>query len=89
MNSLDWEVLTRANDWLEAGYRVHLFTVVNTWGSAPRLPGAILAVREDGQMTGSVSGGCIEDDLADKARNGLLPATPALIEYGVSRDEAQ
>lgn len=89
MNSLDWEVLTRATDWLEAGYRAHLFTVVNTWGSAPRLPGAILAVREDGRMTGSVSGGCIEDDLADKARNGLLPATPTLIEYGVSRDEAQ
>lgn len=89
MNSLDWEVLARAADWLQAGRRVHLFTVVQTWGSAPRLPGALLAVREDGHLVGSVSGGCIEDDLADKARNETLPAVPALLEYGVSRDEAQ
>lgn len=89
MNSLDWEVLTRARDWLLAGRRVHLLTVVQTWGSAPRLPGAILAIRDDGQLCGSVSGGCIEDDLADKARHGLLPQTVAMLEYGVSRDEAQ
>lgn len=89
MNSLDWEVLTRAQEWLEQGHRVHLFTVVQTWGSAPRLPGAILAVREDGQLIGSVSGGCIEDDLADKARHQQLPNTTAMMEYGVSRDEAQ
>ncbi len=89
MNSLDWEVLTCARAWLQAGHRAHLFTVINTWGSAPRLPGAILAIRGDGQMIGSVSGGCIEDDLAHKARNSLLPATPAIVEYGVSRDEAQ
>jgi xanthine dehydrogenase accessory factor len=62
---------------------------VQTWGSAPRLPGAVLAVRDDGHLVGSVSGGCIEDDLADKARSGTLPQAPALIEYGVSRDEAQ
>lgn len=89
MNSLDWEVLTRAAAWLQDGRRVHLFTVVQTWGSAPRLPGALLAVRDDGHLVGSVSGGCIEDDLADRARNGKLPTVPALLEYGVSRDEAQ
>jgi xanthine dehydrogenase accessory factor len=89
VNSLDWEVLTRAAAWLQAGRRVHLFTVVQTWGSAPRLPGALLAVRDDGHLVGSVSGGCIEDDLADRARNGKLPTVPALLEYGVSRDEAQ
>jgi len=89
MQSLDHEVLTRAVEWLQAGHRAHLFTVVQTWGSAPRLPGAVLVVRADGHLIGSVSGGCIEDDLADKARNGLLPSKPALIEYGVSRDEAQ
>ena len=89
MNSLDWEVLSRARCWLQEGHRVHLFTVVQTWGSAPRLPGAILAIREDGQLCGSVSGGCIEDDLADKARSGRLPQTVAMMEYGVSRDEAQ
>lgn len=89
MQSLDYEVLTRAAEWLQAGRRAHLFTVVQTWGSAPRLPGAVLVIRDDGHLIGSVSGGCIEDDLADRARNGRLPASPAVLEYGVSRDEAQ
>ncbi|HZV99278.1 MAG TPA: XdhC family protein [Methylophilaceae bacterium] len=89
MNSLDWEVLNRAVQWLQDGHQAHLFTVVQTWGSAPRLPGAVLVVRDDGHLIGSVSGGCIEDDLADKARHGQLPGKPSLIEYGVSRDEAQ
>jgi xanthine dehydrogenase accessory factor len=89
MKSADFEVLTRALEWLESGYKAHLFTVVQTWGSAPRLPGAILVVREDGHLIGSVSGGCIEDDLADKARQQTLPKAPSIMEYGISRDEAQ
>lgn len=71
MNHPDWEVLTTARDWLKDGFKVHLFTVVQTWGSAPRVPGSILALREDGHLVGSVSGGCIEDDLADKARHAV------------------
>ncbi len=89
MQSSDWEVLQRASDWLQQGYRAHLFTVIQTWGSAPRLPGAILVVREDGHLVGSVSGGCIEDDLADKARHQQLPTQPAILEYGIHQDEAQ
>lgn len=89
LKSLDWEVLTRAVAWLDSGYKVHLFTVVQTWGSAPRLPGALLAVREDGHLLGSVSGGCVEDDLADKARNQELPQMPSVIEYGISSNDAQ
>lgn len=89
MKSADLEVLTRALEWLNDGYKAHLFTVVQTWGSAPRLPGAVLVVREDGHLIGSVSGGCIEDDLADKARNHQLPKTPSIMEYGISRDDAQ
>jgi len=89
LKSLDWEVLTRAVEWLDSGYQVHLFTVVQTWGSAPRLPGALLAVRQDGHLVGSVSGGCVEDDLADKARNSELPQHPSVIEYGVSSSDAQ
>lgn len=89
MQSSDWEVLQRASDWLKQGYRAHLFTVIQTWGSAPRLPGAILVVREDGHLVGSVSGGCIEDDLADKARHQALPTAPAILEYGVDKAEAQ
>ena len=89
MQALDHEVLQRATEWLAQGRGVHLFTVVQTWGSAPRLPGAVLAIRDDGHLVGSVSGGCIEDDLADKACHGQLPENASLIEYGVSRDEAQ
>lgn len=89
MQSSDQEVLQRASDWLQQGYRAHLFTVIQTWGSAPRLPGAMLVVREDGHLVGSVSGGCIEDDLADKAKHQALPAQPTILEYGVNQDEAQ
>lgn len=89
MTPLDLEVLQRASEWLANGHRVHLCTVVQTWGSAPRPPGAVLALRADGRLIGSVSGGCIEDDLADRARAAKLPAKPALLEYGVSRDDAQ
>lgn len=89
LKSADLEVLDRALDWLNDGYQAHLFTVVKTWGSAPRLPGAVLVVREDGHLIGSVSGGCIEDDLADKARNRTLPTQPTIMEYGVSRKDAQ
>jgi len=89
MKSADLEVLTHSLEWLKKGYQAHLFTVVQTWGSAPRLAGAILVVREDGHLIGSVSGGCIEDDLADKARNHALPKTSSVMEYGISRDEAQ
>jgi xanthine dehydrogenase accessory factor len=89
MKSADDEVLTRALEWLNNGYKAHLFTVVQTWGSAPRQPGAILVVREDGHLIGSVSGGCIEDDLAEKARNHQLPSLPSMMEYGISKDDAQ
>jgi len=89
VKSADLEVLERALDWLNHGYQAHLFTVVQTWGSAPRLPGAVLVVRDDGHLIGSVSGGCIEDDLADKARNQTLPTQPSIMEYGISREDAQ
>lgn len=89
MISLDWEVLKRAVEWLEEGHSAHLFTLVQTWGSAPRLPGAVIVIREDGHLIGSVSGGCIEDYLAEKARSLSLPKMPTTIEYAVSQDEAQ
>jgi xanthine dehydrogenase accessory factor len=89
MQSADWEVLNRAAEWLNKGHNAHLFTVIQTWGSAPRLPGAVLVVRDDGHLIGSVSGGCIEDDLADKARHQQLPNSPTVMEYGISQTEAQ
>ena len=68
MDSVDLEVLKRCADWLDAGRRVLLVTVVKTWGSSPRPPGAMLAVRDDGLVEGSVSGGCIEDDIVGRVR---------------------
>ena len=88
MNSLDTEVLQLALAWLREGHVVHLATVVQTWGSAPRQAGAMLAVRKDGRVVGSVSGGCIEDDLIARAQAGQLPSKPEWARYGVSQEEA-
>ena len=95
MESLDLRVLADALAWKHAGHAVSLVTVVQTWGSAPRPSGALLAVREDGVVSGSVSGGCVEDDLIARAKAALADgrqdpaaARPALIVYGVNQDEA-
>ncbi len=88
MDSLDTEVFKHALDWCKKGHTVHLATVVKTWGSAPRQAGAMLAVRADGHVVGSVSGGCIEDDLIVRAQESRLPSQPELVLYGVSQEEA-
>jgi xanthine dehydrogenase accessory factor len=88
MDSLDLQVLRQARDWVRAGRPTWLVTVVETWGSAPRPPGALLALRDDGLVVGSVSGGCVEDDLIDRVRHGERVGTPSQITYGVSKDEA-
>lgn len=90
MDSVDLECLKRSAEWVEAGRRVLLVTVVKTWGSSPRPPGAMLAVRDDGHVVGSVSGGCIEDDLIDRVRReGLKTDRCETVTYGVSADEAR
>src|SRR5689334_15983417 len=63
MENLDVMVLRTLRDWRAAGKRALLATVVRTWGSSPRPVGSIMALCEDGAVVGSVSGGCIEDDL--------------------------
>ena len=88
MDSLDLQVLAQARDWFNAGRKVWLVTVIETWGSAPRPPGALLCLRDDGQVAGSVSGGCVEDDLIERLRTGERVATPSLIAYGVTKEEA-
>ena len=88
MDSLDLQVLGQARDWFRQGHKVWLVTVIETWGSAPRPPGALLCLRDDGQVAGSVSGGCVEDDLIDRLRHGERVATPSLIAYGVTKEEA-
>jgi xanthine dehydrogenase accessory factor len=88
MDSLDRQVLEQARDWFVAGRKVWIVTVIETWGSAPRPPGALLAMRDDGLVVGSVSGGCVEDDLIERVRTGERVDHPSLIIYGVSKDEA-
>jgi xanthine dehydrogenase accessory factor len=89
MDSMDLEVLRTGARWLEAGHRVLLTTVVKTWGSSPRPEGAMLAIRGDGAVVGSVSGGCIEDDLIATVRDaGITDRTPRTLKYGVTAEEA-
>ena len=90
MDSVDLEVLRRCASWVDAGRRALLVTVVKTWGSSPRPPGAMLAVRDDGLVVGSVSGGCIEDDIVRRVRaDGLTAARCDVVTYGVTADEAR
>src|SRR6478752_6577030 len=90
MDSVDLDVLKKCDEWLEAGHRALLVTVVKTWGSSPRPDGAMLAVRDDGFAAGSVSGGCIEDDLIERMRqDGFQQTRCDVVTYGVSADEAR
>ena len=67
------DILARALAWIGEGHQVLLYTVVNTWGSSPRPPGSIMILRDDGRVAGSVSGGCIEDDLIRQVRDQGIP----------------
>jgi xanthine dehydrogenase accessory factor len=90
VESVDLDVLRKSAAWVDEGRRVLLVTVVKTWGSSPRPEGALLAVREDGLVVGSVSGGCIEDDIVDRTRREGQRATKCeVVTYGVSADEAR
>ena len=89
MDSVDLEVVRSAVKWAESGHRATLGTVVHTWGSAPRPVGAMLVIRDDGQVMGSVSGGCVEDDLIDKVKSKAIAATrPEVTTYGVTQEQA-
>jgi xanthine dehydrogenase accessory factor len=90
MDSVDLQVLRSASDWVKAGRRVVMATVIKTWGSAPRPIGALTAIRDDGMVAGSVSGGCIEDDMVLQVRDRtLVQDRPATTRYGVSAEEAK
>jgi xanthine dehydrogenase accessory factor len=89
MHSADREVLTAAIDWLDAGHGVYLVTVAQAWGSSPRPPGSMMAVcASDGRFAGSVSGGCVEDDLAARlAAHGARLRLPGIERYGVTPEQ--
>lgn len=93
METVDVRVLREARSWHAEGHQLLLATVVKTWGSSPRPVGSMMALREDGRCVGSVSGGCIEDDLIHRytraySAHSIPRGTPELVRYGVSADEA-
>ena len=90
MQSVDQRVLGQARDWLRAGQPCWLATVVATYGSSPRPVGSLLTCNRDGQIEGSLSGGCVEDDLLDKLRAGRLARRrPQFLRYGETAEEAE
>lgn len=86
MNSTNQEVLQKCLQWQKESRRVTLATVVKTWGSSPRPVGSMLALRDDGQLVGSVSGGCIEADLVERVRT-TPPTCPEVLTYGGTADD--
>src|SRR3954466_15457628 len=88
MQSLDLDVLERVLEWRKAGRRAWLLTVAQTFGASPRPPGSLAAIRDDGILVGSVSGGCIQDYLVP--RPGEYDGhAPAFVAYGVTAEEAR
>jgi xanthine dehydrogenase accessory factor len=89
MDNVDTQVLRKADEWLTAGRRAVMGTIVRTWGSAPRPVGSLVVIRDDGLVVGSVSGGCIEDDLVDRVRaKALAVDKPQRVKYGVTAEDA-
>ncbi len=90
MQPVDAEVLNQVHQWLEDGERSWLATVVQTWGSSPRPAGSLLACNASGSIRGSLSGGCVEDDLLEKLQAGELASTgPQFFKYGVTVEETE
>ena len=82
------EILEEVEQWREDGEKIVVATVVATRRSAPRPVGTSLAVSESGKMCGSVSGGCVESDVYENAREVLETGEPKLLHYGISDDLA-
>jgi xanthine dehydrogenase accessory factor len=88
MDSENFSTLSAALEWHRAGHRLAMVTVVATWGSSPRPIGAMMCVRDDGLVAGSVSGGCVEDDLIERIRRDGIPQRIGTAAYGVTKEEA-
>ncbi|HET7009676.1 MAG TPA: XdhC/CoxI family protein [Anaerolineales bacterium] len=82
------EILTDIDRWQSEGKPIALATVVRTWGSAPRPAGSKMAVSQAGEMTGSVSGGCVEGAVVEEALGVLRTRRPKLLRFGVSNETA-
>lgn len=89
MRQLDLHVMDSALQWARDGHPLWLCTVLSTYGSAPRAPGAMLVARADGQFVGSLSGGCVEEAFLEALARGELQAPAQIVRYGESDDERQ
>lgn len=89
MRQLDLQVVDSALQWARDKHPVWLCTVISTYGSAPRAPGAMLVARADGQFVGSLSGGCVEEAFLEALARGELQAPAQIVRYGESDDERQ
>ncbi|MGS0740753.1 XdhC family protein [Glaciimonas sp. GG7] len=88
MNAVDYQVLHSAVSWLRQGKRVVMVTVVRNWGSAPRPLGSLFAMTADGDFTGSVSGGCVEDDLMARFA-AAFPDRIEVVRYGITAEQVR
>jgi xanthine/CO dehydrogenase XdhC/CoxF family maturation factor len=82
------EILPDIDRWQARGERVAMATVVRAYGSAPRREGSKMAVSESGEMTGSVSGGCVEAAVFEEAQETLRSGRPKLLRYGITDEMA-
>jgi xanthine dehydrogenase accessory factor len=82
------ELLADIERWRDAGKKVAIATVVQAYGSAPRRPGAKMAISEDGEFVGSVSGGCVENDVVEHSKQVLEDDQARLVPYGISDEMA-
>jgi xanthine dehydrogenase accessory factor len=93
MQSSQHHIVARVAGWLAQGKAVWLCTIIKTWGSSPRPVGAMMACTLDGELVGSISGGCIEEDFLQQLREGALKVRyetekkPFMVHYGVSAEE--
>jgi len=82
------DTLSTAAKWHNAGHEIGLATVISTWGSSPRPVGSQLVVDKKGRFEGSVSGGCIEGEVIERAIKVMGSGQPEVLEFGVSDEQA-
>ncbi|MEZ7831614.1 MAG: XdhC family protein [Gammaproteobacteria bacterium] len=93
MQSSQQQIISHVNSWLSSQRSVWLCTILKTWGSSPRPIGAMMACTMDGELVGSISGGCIEEDFLEQLRDGSLKtqydkeSKPFIVKYGVTVEE--
>jgi len=82
------EILADLEAWQARGDKIAVATVIQTWGSSPRAPGAKMAINQKGEMIGSVSGGCVEGAVVEEAIRVLKTGRPKLLHFGVADENA-